>query len=784
MATARTDEAVGPPQPFQVVPAVRVGPEPGLELANRPRLVLATARIRHGQKMRELRLNGYPQTSDYLRILNEQLGLEMAAVHGLTWDAILRGARVGDIDVVTAIMSTEERSAYLSFTEPYLHLPVVIVARKDFPHIEDMRDLEGRSVAVVKGYIAQQWIERDHPGLELMLVDRMDEAMRVVASGDADATICLLAVVEFFERKLGITNLRVAALTPYAADISIGVRKDLTPLVPILNKTLARFTEQEKKLIKEKWVNLRVERQTDWKMVGLWAGVPFLVIALVAASIFHSNRKLSREIAEHERTERALHDSISVQRRTETELRRAKEDAEAASHAKSTFLANMSHELRTPLNGIFGYAQILGRDRSLNQQQHEGVEVIRRSGEHLLSLINDILDMAKVEAGRMELEKNEFSLRELIENLETVFKIRAQQRGLSFSCEFTDVPVGVCMDEKKLRQILTNLLGNAIKFTKQGNVSLRISQSGGKRLRFQVDDTGIGIAKESLGAIFEGFKQVGAQSDAIEGTGLGLPISARLVELMGGELQVQSELSKGSSFWFELEVEELPNYTPSVAQEAKQITGYQGDPRKVLVADDQEENRRVLVDMLIPLGFLVEEVEDGRAAVDKTLTWHPDLVFMDLRMPVMDGNDAMQEIKSKPGGSQVVLVAVTASAFEADRKESADAGADEFVAIPVRQDHLTRLLAERLQLTWEYAEPQSQAVGEADRVVVAPPASELAVFLDLATSGNMLGIENRAAELRADDQFIGFAEHVTELAKDFKIEELQHFIEELSGTES
>ena len=618
-----------------------------------------------------------------------------------------------------------------------------------------------------------------------MLVDRMDEALHVVANGEADATVGELAVVEFFERKLGLTNLRVAALTPYEIDISIGVRKDLAPLVPILNKTLARFTDQEKKLIKEKWVNLRVERRTDWKMVGLWAGVPFLIIALVAASIFHSNRKLSREIAEHKRTERALHDSISVQRQTETGLRRAKEDAEAASHAKSTFLANMSHELRTPLNGIFGYAQILGRDRSLNQQQHEGVEVIRRSGEHLLSLINDILDMAKVEAGRMELEENEFSLRELIENLETVFKIRAQQRGLSFSCEFTEVPVGVCMDEKKLRQVLTNLLGNAIKFTKQGNVGLRISQSGGKRLRFQVDDTGIGIAEESLGAIFEGFKQVGDQSEVIEGTGLGLPISARLVELMGGELHVESELSKGSSFWFELEIEELPDYAPSGIQEAKQITGYQGEPRKVLVADDQDENRRMLVDMLIPLGFLVEEVADGRAAVDKTLAWHPDLVFMDLRMPVMDGKEAMQEIRSKLRGSTVVLVAVTASAFDLDRKESADAGADDFIAKPFRQEHLSKILEQRLGLTWEYAATTHSEPKEEDRAVVAPPAPELAVFLDLATSGNMLGIETRASELGTEDEkFIPFAEHVTELAKDFRIEEVQHFIGKLSGTKS
>ena len=319
-------------------------------------------------------------TSDYIRILNEQLELRMSVVPGLTWDQVLQGARDREIDVIPAIMATPERSAFLSFTKPYLSLPTVIVARKDAPHIADLEDLRGKKVAIVKGYVTQQFMERDLPGQELLLVDRMDEALVVVSKGDADATVGDLAVIEFFERKLGLENLKVAALTPYQIDISIGVRKDLARLIPILDGALSRFTEQEKRLIRDKWVNLRVERQVDWSRMALWAGLPFLIIVLVAVSILHANRRLSREVEEHRRTEKALQQSIAVRRQTEVALRHAKDEAETANRAKSEFLANMSHELRTPLNSIFGYAQLMCKDENLTDQQRQGLGACPSNG--------------------------------------------------------------------------------------------------------------------------------------------------------------------------------------------------------------------------------------------------------------------------------------------------------------------------------------------------------------------------------------------------------------------
>ncbi|MCZ6675760.1 MAG: ATP-binding protein, partial [Candidatus Poribacteria bacterium] len=334
------------------------------------------------------------------------------------------------------------------------------------------------------------------------------------------------------------------------------------------------------------------------------------------------------------------------------ECRQAEEAAETANRAKSEFLANMSHELRTPLNAILGYAQILQKESGLTPKQKKELSTIQRSGDHLLSLINDILDLSKIEADKMELNLSDFHFPPMLKNIADLFRVRAEQKGITLHYEpLSDLPVAVRGDEQKLRQVLMNLLSNAVKFTDTGGVAFKVGYHE-DNIRFQIEDTGVGIAQESLEDIFESFQQVGKKSLTTKGTGLGLSISKQLVKLMGGELRVNSELGADSTFWFELALPEVKEIAATASSDespscgrtnrAQTVMGYEGQRRKVLIVEDNAENRDLLANMLAPLDFELLEAVDGKQGVAKTIDWHPDLILMDLRMPVMDGFEAMR----------------------------------------------------------------------------------------------------------------------------------------------
>jgi PAS domain S-box-containing protein len=387
---------------------------------------------------------------------------------------------------------------------------------------------------------------------------------------------------------------------------------------------------------------------------------------------------------------------ISERRERESELRRAKESAEAATRAKSEFLANMSHELRTPLNGVLGYAQLLRRNHSLTSEQRESIDAISNCGSHLLDLINDVLDLSKIEAGRFELEPRPTDLHQLTVDLRHVIAEPARRKGLRFSVEVDpDVPTHVVIDGRHLRQVLLNLLGNAVKFTHEGEVTLILGRAEGERLYCEVRDTGIGIEPESLQEIFEAFRQTRAGS-AAGGTGLGLTISQRLVASMGGELSVRSKPGHGSSFYFTL---------PLIAAEGAVVGSDEksdealfdsrlaaGEHLTALVADDSSVNRRILASLLESAGVRVIGASGGKEAVELTAEHKPDVVLMDLRMQDFDGLEATREILSNPATSSVPIIMVTASAFGDSRQAAFDAGCVDFIAKPIRAEQLFQKL--------------------------------------------------------------------------------------------
>lgn len=612
------------------------------------------------------------------------------------WSDAERMLEEGELDILPGLPRTPRRENRFDFTRAYLSLPIALVIRDEGRFIGDLRELQDERVGVVRQHASHEYLLINHPELNLFPVESVRDGLLNLSNGDIDVMVTHIPAVSDTVAKLGLSNLRITSITPYEYEMRMAVRPEDRTLLQILNKGLAGVSGDTMDTIKNRWIQLNREQGMDYTVVRR-----VVLIAVVVVLIFlYWNRKLSREVDERIRSENAL-------RVSEDELRDAKQraealarEAESASRAKSEFLANMSHEIRTPMNAVMGYSELL--EGSVTDQRQRGyIESIKAGSRSLLTLINDILDLSRIEAGKMRLEFGPLDLQRLLEDVRRIFDMRARAKGLDLTVSVEDgMPTAMVLDETRVRQVLFNLVGNAIKFTASGDVSVIArterpvdgTESDGCRLVIDVRDTGIGVPSDQQTRIFDAFEQQEGQSNRqYGGTGLGLAISRKLARMMGGELSMQSSPGEGACFRLTLHDVETSSAGPDSQPDDAPVLRFQAG--RVLVVDDNRINRHLVRDMLEPAGLVVLEASDGGEALSRARSERPDLVLMDIRMPVMDGFTCRTAMHQDPALADIPVVALTASVMPGDAGRIRETGFDGFLQKPVSRQVLLEELA-------------------------------------------------------------------------------------------
>ncbi len=474
---------------------------------------------------------------------------------------------------------------------------------------------------------------------------------------------------------------------------------------------------------------------------------------------------------------RELKNNIEERKKIEKELVIARNIAESASIAKSDFIASMSHELRTPLNSILGYAQLFLNDDSFVEEHRRGINIILKSGNHLLGLINDVMDMAKIEGENMKLSETPFNLPVMLDFVRSVIEVNTTKKDLLFFCDYSSLlPDIVRGDEKRLSQILMNLLSNAVKFTEKGHIRLKVDKDEGK-IVFSVDDTGVGIPEDKLKDIFQPFKQITPMLKKTDGTGLGLSISRKLVRLMGGELYVESCFGKGSKFWFSLDLPEVSVIETGKLSDTATISGYKGNKKRILVVDDKDWNREVIIEFLTGKGFEVEEAASGLQCMSKMNSFKPDLIFMDIIMPDMDGFETTQKIKNMTEYKDIKIIALSATSREEwhdDRVMLFDA----FISKPFFSQSLLNVIKEIFGLEWIYIEEEHNYIPDDKEVILIPPFETMETLYNYIKDGNIKSFNTELARVNSKgNKYEAFYYNLKDLSDNFEVERLLKLLE-------
>ncbi|MDM8522820.1 transporter substrate-binding domain-containing protein [Desulfococcaceae bacterium HSG8] len=624
--------------------------------------------------------------ADYLRSISDRSGLKFhfQRTESDIWPEVLQKYTDQKIDVVPALVKSDKLGRDILLSEPFVTFPLVIVTRDDVSYIKDTAELNGRKVSVGRGYTSFHFLRNNYPKIKLVEADDVEQAIISLSDGEVFAFVGHMAVTLEHLQKIGMEHLKIAGEISSVFDHRIGVDPKYPEAVSIINKALASMTEEEHRAIYQKWLKVEYEKGIDYGLIWKICIISAVFLGLILfwnRRLAEVNRELSIEIVERNHMEK--------------EIMQAKLAAEAANRAKSVFLANMSHEIRTPMNSVLGFLSLSLEDPVISEKQRTYLSTAYKSSKSLLSLINDILDVSKLESGRLELENTLFNLNEMICEAVRTLDITAKDKGLSLNLE-TDrhVPENVVGDSGRLKQVLINLVGNAIKFTEKGSVTVHITPGDTPdMIHFAISDTGIGIPADRLQTIFDPFTQADASmTRRFGGTGLGTTISRQLADIMDGEIWAESEEGKGSIFHFTVRMEPAEEPGISAATDNGQRTTDNHRCFRILLAEDIEENIVLAKIRLKEQGHTVIEARNGHEAVQAFQQEDADIILMDVHMPEKDGLEAARQIREletrEDLGSHIPIAALTASVTKDDRKKCVKAGMDAVVGKPVDFDEL------------------------------------------------------------------------------------------------
>ncbi|MEG3639242.1 transporter substrate-binding domain-containing protein [Magnetococcus sp. PR-3] len=638
---------------------------------------------------------------DLLDAIGAKLGIKFQSIQQNNWAQSVQKVRQGTLDMFSAIAPTPQRQAWLDFTPVYLSLPIVIVTRRDTPFIHGLEPLNGQKVSVVDDYASDDFLSAHHTKIQRMEAKNLTQALNMVRRGEVKAFVGSLGAARAVMTREQMDDLVVSGPTPYEYQISLGTPKTNPMLHSILSKGLASLDDATLHTMKNRWLSLVVEKRVDYQLILLIVCIALLVLMV----IIYWNRRLT---------------SLNHRLQASTEaMQRAKQIAEEANQAKTDFIANMSHELRTPLNAILGFSEILQRMPQAPATTAEPVQIIYRSSQHLLNLINGVLEMAKVEHGRLVKEEVDFDFVLFMEDITALIRGQCTLKELNFEEQYdVNLPRYLHTDAPKLRQVLINVLANAVKYTDHGTVRLNVQTHPTQSdhihgFQFDIHDSGIGMEQDEASTIFEPYQRVG-DTTRTKGTGLGLAISRQIMNLLDGQITAESSPGQGSHFSISLQMATALEPLSLSQKPHRTIVGItQADrDQRILIAEDDRLNQKLLLHHLESIGFTVRVVSNGAAAVEMVTQWQPHFIWMDWHMPVMNGLQATRAIRAMELPHDPIIVCLTASAFKEERTAILEAGCDHFLIKPYRAHQIYDMLRNTLNVTYLYETAEIEQVME------------------------------------------------------------------------
>ncbi|MDD2895846.1 MAG: transporter substrate-binding domain-containing protein [Aliarcobacter sp.] len=629
-------------------------------------------------------------------------GLNLEYIKTDSWSDTINLIKNKKLDLIDAISYSSSRAEYLNFSNKYIGAEIVIIANnKDDSYVNSFNNITDKNIATVKGYSIIEEIKYDFPQIKSIKEYATPlEGLKELSNSQIDYFILDIPSFEFYSKKYGLSNLKIVGPSGYTYKYGFGINKDNVVLVSILNKLLDSVPIQKKDEIYRKWIKIDYKQKIDYELI--WK---ILTISIILLSvIFYWNRKLKQEIKEKEKIQKELETERNNINSLNEELKKAKDIAENIAKQKSEFLANMSHEIRTPMNSVIGFTEILEKEIK-NPLHKEYLDSIKKGGNSLLRIINDILDLSKIEAGKLEIRNESLNPANIFLEIESIFHSKIISKNINFVLDIDkDIPKYIIIDGVRIRQILFNLIGNAIKFTQKGQIKLKVENIYKDNIKskidllFSIEDTGIGIDEKNLESIFNAFEQTNNHDVAkYGGTGLGLAICTKLVHMMNGEISVKSEKNKGSIFTVILRDIPVSSMQEEIVTQKLLTSNIEFEKAQILVVDDVEENRKLVLASLKDFDIDIIMAQNGQEAIDKLKNINVDLILMDLRMPVMDGYEATNIIKNNPKLKNIPLIALTASVMGKDLEKVSQFGFDGYLRKPVILDDLIEELAKYLK---------------------------------------------------------------------------------------